>query len=62
MTSKPIRGFRTKPVQDGTARVKVERIPYFGGSASDKIRRKKSKRVTVKPMGLKALFTPVKGD
>lgn len=61
MTSKAFKGYRLKPKQDGSARVTLERVPYFGGSASDKIKRKKSKRVKVMPQGFAALLTPVKG-
>lgn len=61
MTSKPIRGFREVPRQDGSGKVTIERIPYFGAKdASAKIRQKKSKRRRVVAGGFAALFTPVK--
>lgn len=61
MTSKAFKGYRTAPVQDGSARVKLERVPYFGAKdKSAKIRQRKSKKVRVVQGGFAALFTPVK--
>jgi len=60
MATKVLKGFREVPKQDGSGKVTIERVPYFGGSASDKIRRKKSRKVKTVSGGFAALFSPVK--
>lgn len=67
MTSKVLRGFRTVPKQDGSGKVTIERVPYFGMDASAKLgqkarnRSKTRKRVkVVKRNSFAAIFSPAK--
>lgn len=60
MVTKTLKGFRQRIKQDGTGKVTIERVPYFGLDTSAKIRRKKSKKTRPISAGLAGLFSPVK--
>lgn len=66
MTSKVIKGFRLKPKQDGSAKVTLERVPYWGLDSSAKQgvknRNRNPKRRKSKPIAgaFAGLFSPVK--
>jgi len=60
MATKVLKGFREVPRQDGSGKVTIERVPYFGLDTSKKIRQKKSRKVRAVQGGFAALFSPVK--
>lgn len=61
MATKSTKGYRVvQKMEGGKLKITLERLPFYGRNASQRIRERTSKKTRAVHPGLDALFTPAK--